>query len=69
MVSTWSWTYGDINFYSKVGFSLITEKEAQAPLPLQYPEGWLGQSLNDAQFTPLLGPSKCVAPLNDPNHW
>ena len=62
-------TYGDINFYSKVGFSLITEKEAQAPLPLQYPEGWLGQSLNDAQFAPLLGPSKCVAPLNDPNHW
>lgn len=62
-------TYGDIAFYSKVGFSHIMEADAQAPLPLQYPEGWLGQSLTDAQFAPLVGPSRCVAPLNDPNHW
>jgi putative acetyltransferase len=62
-------TYGDINFYSKVGFSLISEADAQAPRPLQYPEGWLGQSLSGDQFEPLQGPSRCVAPLNDPNHW
>lgn len=62
-------TYGDINFYSKVGFSHITEAHAQAPLPLQYPEGWLGQSLTATQFDPLAGPSRCVAPLNDPIHW
>ncbi len=62
-------TYGDLNFYSKVGFSRITEADAQGPLPLQYPEGWLGQSLTGAQFVPLAGPSRCVAPLNDPNHW
>jgi putative acetyltransferase len=62
-------TYGDINFYSKVGFKHITEADAQPPLPLQYPEGWLGQSLGEAEFEPLVGPSRCVAPLNDPNHW
>jgi len=62
-------TYGDVNYYSKVGFSQITEADAQAPLPLQHPEGWLGQSLTDAQFAPLKGPSRCVAPLSDPNHW
>lgn len=62
-------TYGDINFYGKVGFGLITEADAQAPLPLQYPEGWLGQSLSDAPFEPLQGPSRCVAPLHDPNLW
>lgn len=62
-------TYGDVRFYSKVGFSQITEAEAQAPLPLQYPEGWLGQSLTGSQFAPLVGPSTCVAPLNDPIHW
>lgn len=62
-------TYGDINFYAKVGFSHITEAEARAPLPLQYPEGWLGQSLAGAQFVPLVGPSRCVAPLNNPAHW
>ena len=38
-------TYGDSKFYSKVGFSLITEKSVKAPLTLTYPEGWLGQSL------------------------
>ncbi|MBT8411700.1 MAG: GNAT family N-acetyltransferase, partial [Octadecabacter sp.] len=62
-------TYGDVNFYSKVGFALITETEAQPPLPLQYPQGWLGQMLSDTGFTPLVGPSRCVAPLNHPDHW
>ena len=36
-------TYGDPKFYSKVGFSLITEKLVKAPLALTYPEGWLAQ--------------------------
>ena len=62
-------TYGDINFYSKVGFQQITEAQAKAPLPLQYPEGWLGQSLQGPKFEPLTGPSACVAPLDDPNYW
>ena len=62
-------TYGDVNFYSKVGFAQITESDAQPPLPLEYPEGWLGQSLSSEPFTPLKGPSQCVEPLNDPDHW
>ncbi len=62
-------TYGDINFYSKVGFARITEADAQPPLPLQYPEGWLGQTLEPGTFLPLRGPSRCVGPLDDPNHW
>ncbi|QMU56914.1 MAG: hypothetical protein GKR98_01030 [Boseongicola sp.] len=37
--------YGVINFYAKIGFPRITEGIAQAPLPLSYPKGWLGQSL------------------------
>lgn len=62
-------TYGDINFYAKVGFHHISEADAAAPLPLQYPEGWLGQSLTQAEFEPLAGSATCVAPLNDPDHW
>jgi putative acetyltransferase len=62
-------TYGDITFYSKVGFAPITEADAQPPLPLQYPEGWLGQTLKPGPFLPLKGPARCVGPLNDPNHW
>ncbi len=62
-------TYGDINFYSRVGFAPITEAQAQAPLPLQYPEGWLGQALSSATLAPLKGPSHCVDALNSPDYW
>ena len=59
-------TYGDISFYSKVGFRQIPQTTAQPPLPLQYPEGWLGQSLIDRPLDPLQGASSCVDALNDP---
>lgn len=62
-------TYGDINFYGRVGFARITEAEARPPLPLTYPEGWLGQALSGDRFTPLAGPSRCVAPLASPDYW
>lgn len=62
-------TYGDINFYAKVGFAQITQAEARAPQPLIYPEGWLGQSLAGGAFEPLNGASACVAPLNKPEYW
>ena len=62
-------TYGDINFYAKVGFSQITVDTAQPPLPLTYPEGWLGQSLTGRVLAPLQGPSACVPALNDPALW
>lgn len=62
-------TYGDLNFYSRVGFHRITEEIAQAPLPLSYPEGWLAQSLTESTLTPLRGSSTCVEPLNDPAMW
>lgn len=62
-------TYGDLNFYSKLGFDRITEEIAGAPLPLSYPEGWLGQSLTAESFVPLQGASTCVEPLNDPGLW
>ncbi|MBF9043443.1 GNAT family N-acetyltransferase [Rhodobacterales bacterium HKCCE4037] len=62
-------TYGDIAFYSKVGFTQITTEDAQPPLPLQHPHGWLGQALADTGFAPLQGPSECVPPLGDPDYW
>ncbi|SDJ09143.1 GNAT family N-acetyltransferase [Lutimaribacter saemankumensis] len=62
-------TYGDINFYSRVGFRQIPEAVAPPPLPLTYPEGWLGQSLTNRQLAPLRGLSGCVAALNDPALW
>jgi putative acetyltransferase len=62
-------TYGDPNFYSKVGFSLITEKLVKAPLKLTYPEGWLGQSLVSDEIEPVAGNSYCVEALNKPEYW
>lgn len=62
-------TYGDPNYYSKVGFQNITQEDAQPPLKLQYPEGWLAQSLSSDHFETLVGPSRCVDAFNNPAYW
>ncbi len=62
-------TYGDPNFYSKVGFSAITEKLVPAPLKLEYPEGWLAQSLVNGEIEAIAGKSYCVEELNKPELW
>jgi len=62
-------TYGDINFYGKVGFAQVSEAVAAPPLPLSYPEGWLAQSLTGETLVPLTGASRCVEALNDPALW
>lgn len=62
-------TYGDPNYYGRVGFAPVGEAEAPAPFPLTQPEGWLWQSLTDRPPMPLRGPSRCVAALDDPAYW
>ena len=62
-------TYGDLSFYSKVGFQHITENIAQAPLKLTYPEGWLAQSLISDKIKPINGSSTCVKALNNQRFW
>lgn len=62
-------TYGDPKFYSKVGFTHITEKIVKAPLKLTYPEGWLVQSLVNDNIEAILGNSYCVDALNKPEYW
>jgi len=62
-------TYGDPNFYTKVGFRCITETTAKAPLELTQPEGWLCQSLVSDEIEPIAGNSRCVKALNKPEYW
>ncbi|WP_413720129.1 GNAT family N-acetyltransferase [Silicimonas sp. MF1-12-2] len=62
-------TYGDPNYYSKVGFAQVTVDDVPAPFALNQPEGWQAQSLTDQLLTPLKGPSRCVPALNDPKYW
>jgi putative acetyltransferase len=64
-----AFTYGDPGFYSKVGFSPITEKLVKAPLTLRYPEGWLGQSLVSDEIEPITGNSHCVDAIDKPEYW
>lgn len=62
-------TYGDPSFYGKVGFQPITSDQAQAPLPLSYPHGWLGQSLDGGAMPTLRGAATCVPALHRADIW
>lgn len=62
-------TYGDPNFYSKVGFKQISESVVKAPLKLSYPEGWLAQSLKGERIGTMNGSSQCVKALDDQRYW
>lgn len=62
-------TYGDPAFYGKVGFLPLDAATAASPLPLSFPEGWIGQSLTDEPLHPLQGNCTCVAALDDPAIW
>ena len=62
-------TYGDPNFYKKVGFRPIPEKVAKPPFELKYPHGWLCQSLSGSEIEPITGNSYCVEALNHPEYW
>ena len=62
-------TYGDPDFYRKVGFRPISETVAKAPFKLKYPHGWLCQSLPGNEIEPISGNSHCVEALNHPEYW
>jgi len=62
-------TYGDPNFYSKVGFQPVSEEVIKAPLKLTQPEGWLCQSLVGNEVKPIPGDVSCVEALNKPEYW
>ena len=62
-------TYGDPNYYGKIGFLPVTQQVAPPPFPLSIPIGWIGQSLHDTEFAPLQGSCTCVSALNNPAIW
>ncbi|WP_228257364.1 GNAT family N-acetyltransferase [Marinobacter sp. NP-4(2019)] len=62
-------TYGDPNYYSKMGFKHVPQELAKAPFELAHPEGWLGQSLNGGSIELPLGQARCIEAFNDPQYW
>ena len=62
-------TYGDPNYYGRIGFLPMTEQVAPPPFPLSMPIGWIGQSLRSPEIAPLQGDCNCVSALNNPAIW
>ena len=62
-------TYGDPNYYSKVGFQQITEAQIPAPAPMSHPEGWLCQSLTESGIPTVIQRPSCIEALSDPSYW
>ncbi|GAL31962.1 predicted acetyltransferase [Vibrio maritimus] len=64
-----AFTYGDPNFYGRVGFEPITIEQFTAPHKLSYPHGWLAQSLTTEPLKSIGGSSSCVAAFDKPELW
>lgn len=62
-------TYGDPNYYLKVGFSGIPESSVRAPFKLSMPEGWLGQSLTGKPVSFGTERPRCVEQFNKAAYW
>lgn len=62
-------SYGDINFYSKVGYKVIKEDIIPSPLKLTYPEGWIAQSLQGKVLVAIKGKAYCTEAINAPELW
>lgn len=62
-------TYGDPNFYSKMGFTHISDQVIKPPFELSQPDGWLGLSLENTEIKPIEGRPFCVKAFNNPELW
>lgn len=62
-------TYGDPNYYGRLGFEPVSEALLPSPQPLSFPHGWLAQSLAGGPLPVMSGPVRCAAPLDKPDYW
>ena len=62
-------TYGDPDFYTRVGFEPVSEYTVAAPYKLSRPEGWLCRSLDGAEIGPVPGIPRCVDAFKNPDLW
>ncbi len=62
-------TYGDPDFYSKVGFQPVSQEMIKAPFTLTQPEGWLCQSLDGDKIPIISDKPRCVEAFDNPEYW
>lgn len=64
-----AFTYGDPNFYTRVGFNPTSEEQFKAPLTLSFPHGWMVQTLSSEMIQALESRPTCVEGFNHPALW
>ena len=62
-------TYGDPNYYSKLGFQPLSLQVIQAPYELSMPFGWQGISLTTQPIPVLKDRPQCVKAFDNPALW
>ncbi|XDA99483.1 N-acetyltransferase [Sulfitobacter sp. LCG007] len=62
-------TYGDPDYYRRVGFVPVSPDQATPPFPLSFPHGWIAQSLTSDEMPALSGKPTCVAALDRTDIW
>jgi len=62
-------TYGDPNYYTRFGFIPTSQDDVSAPFSLQYPEGWMVQSLQGQDIPNLTSKCTCVSAFDNPAFW
>ena len=62
-------TYGDPNYYTRFGFIPTSQDDVSAPFSLQYPEGWMVQSLQGQDIPNLTSNCSCVSAFDNPTFW
>jgi len=62
-------TYGDPNYYSRMGFVSITESIISSPFALTHPHGWQAQTLTSEPLAPIKGETQCVEAFRRQEYW
>lgn len=62
-------TYGDPDYYRRVGFAPVSEAVVPPPYPLSAPQGWLGLALTGGVLPGFSGVPACAAALDRADVW
>lgn len=62
-------TYGDPQFYSKIGFQVVSDAQLIPPFKLSYPQGWQGLALGKTDLSDVQGSILSVEAFNHQHLW
>ena len=62
-------TYGDPQYYNRLGFQGVSEQDLPPPFPLSQPEGWMYRGIKMNRIPVITGKALCVEPFNQRDLW